>query len=278
MGPLSYLIAFVCVGLAAYYYFTNQSTSGSKPTATSSSTRTSTKSKNFLDFDEDCTIRALSPSDLDSVKALVKGKGGCGYFKDHALTAYLDKSDEKHLGFGVEHKSSGQIICTQFILMVDDNETGIVLGAMFDPKYKSSIRVCYMRLSNDIQDKLSSKFEDLGKHRTLSVEGGADGGDSGNGGYCNNAVLDWRIKFNLDTMTDDNVYYLYNARDVGGDDDSEDGVKVNGDFKESEDVDLAMTLLSKTFGVDNVVIDWRMFQTKCLKEVLVESGWWMSLC
>jgi len=265
MGPLSYLIAFACIALAAHYWLYKR-TSSSSGSSSSSTTRKTTKSKNFLDFDKDCALRSLKPSDLSSVKALVNGKGGCGYFKDHALTPYLDESDTKHMAFGVEHKSSGQIICTQFILMVDDNETGIVLGAMFDPKYQSSIRICYTQLSNHIQEKLSDDFEDLGKHRTLSIEGGVGADD-----YCNCSGLAWRIKFNLDSMTDDNVYYLYNARTSDGDGDGQDGVKVNGDFQDSEDVDLAMNLLTATFGLENVVIDWRMFQTKCLKEVLVEE-------
>lgn len=182
MGPLSYLIAFVCIALGAYYWFNNQSSS--PKSTTSSSSRTTTKSTNSLDFDKDCTIRALTPSDLTSVKALVNGQGGCGYFKDHSLTPYLDELDSKHLSFGVEHVSSGKIICAQFILMVDDNETGYVLGAMFDPKYKANIRVCYMRISNDIQDKLSTKFEDLGKHRTLVVE--AEDDEDYKDDYCNN--------------------------------------------------------------------------------------------
>lgn len=88
--------------------------------------------------------------------------------------------------------------------------------------------------------------------------------------YEIHSVLDWRVKFNLDTMPDDNVYYLYNAQDDSGDDDGEDGVKVNGDFKETEDVDKAVTLL-KGLEVENVMIDWRLFQTKCLQEVLEED-------
>merc|ERR1712087_235276 len=106
-------------------------------------------------------------------------------------------------------------------------------------EYRSSIRVCYMRLSNDIQDQLSSRFEHLGKHRTLFME-------SDDLGYCNNAELDWRTKFNLDSMTDDEVYFVFNAAS-GLEDDSEDGVKVNAessDFVETEDVELAIGLLT----------------------------------
>jgi len=204
----------------------------------------------------------LKASDLASVQSLVKGEGGCGYFKDHDLSAYLDESDEKHVGYGVEHTASGQIICAQFILMVDGNETGYVLGAMFEPKYKSSIRICYTRLSNDIQDKLSTKYDNLGKHRSVCIVEGDDVDD-----YCNNGTLDWKIKFNLDAMTDATKYYLYNR---GGDDvDEEDGVKVNGDFTETEDVEVAIKALT-AFGVENVVIDWKMYQTQYLKEELTE--------
>jgi len=173
----------------------------------------------------------------------------------------------QHIGYGVEHTASGQIICAQFMLMVDDNETGYVLGAMFDPKYKASIRICYTRLSNDIQDKLSTKYDNLGKHRSVCIVEEGEDGDDVVDDYCNNGTLDWKIKFNLDTMTDATKYYLYNRGSDDVDDEEEDGVKVNGDFTERDDVEVAIKALT-AFGVENVVIDWKMFQTKYLKKEL----------
>eukprot|EP01083_Nonionella_stella_P076846 209559_1 len=256
MGPLSYIIAIACVAIAVYFWYTNsksqsqvKDSSGIKPPPTKSSQK-------FLDFDEDCVIRRLKPSDLDTVKALVKGEGGCNYFLDHSLLPFLSESSTECLGFGVEHKKSKKIICTQFIMMVDHNETGIVLGAMIDMKHKSDARIIYMRLSNDVQAQLSVMFDHLGKHRCIEI--------SDNLSYLNSSGLDWKIKFNLDAMGDENVYYLLNDTTS----DTEDGVKVNGDFKECEDVDKVVHLLSNKFKISDVLLDSKMYQSKYIGSAL----------
>ena len=255
MGPLSYFIAFVCIALAGYYWYTNNKLRDEvKDSSRSDSTSSKPKSsEKFLDFDGDCKIRALKPSDLDDIKAIVKSEGGCQYFMDHSLEPYLNPDNKKCLGFGVELLSEKKIICTQFIAMLDDDETGFVLGAMMNMKYKKDSRIIYMRLSNDVQAQLSIKYDHLGKHRTFECT------SNKTKSYLNNANLDWKIKFNLDEMTEKNVYYCLNGYD------DVDGIKINGDFKESEDVDNCVKILSDKCKVNDVFYDWKLYQTKCIK-------------
>lgn len=142
--------------------------------------------------------------------------------------------------------------------MTDENETGIVLGAMFDSNYKSDRRILYMRLSNDVQAQLSQKYEDLGKHRSIFMEQQPN--------YLNNDELDWKIKFNLDTMSDDNVYFVLQSADVN---DESDGVKVNGDFKECEDVKQVVDLLrSDQYRPSDILFDFVVYQCKYLQKTM----------
>lgn len=106
MGPLSYLIAFVAILFGAYYWH-KMNKLVAKAHEASRQNKTTSKAKSaekFLDFDKDCKIRALTTSDLDTLKLMAKGQGGCNYFKTRSFLPYLDESNEQCLGFGVEHK------------------------------------------------------------------------------------------------------------------------------------------------------------------------------
>ena len=264
MGPLSYFIAFVCIALAVYYWYTNNKLKEEVKDSSRSdilpSTKSSSKSsEKFLDFDKDCKIRALQASDLDDLKSIVSSEGGCNYFLDHSLEPYLNPDNDKYLGFGVELLSEKKIICTQFINMIDQNETGFVLGAMIDIKYKKDSRIIYMRLSNDVQAKLTIKYDHLGKHRTFECK------SEKIKSYLNNANLDWKIKFNLDEMTDKNKYFCLNGYD------DIDGIKINGDFKESEDIENCVNILKDKCAINDVFYDWKLYQTQYLKEELTQD-------
>ena len=254
MGPLSYFIAFVVIAFGAYYWHKMNTIKDKMQNKQSSKPKPKEK---FLDFDRDCKIRKLLPSDLDTLRAMSKGSGGCTFFQTHSFLPYLDESAANCLGFGVEHRESAKIICSQFIMMTDENETGIVLGAMFDENYKSDSRILYMRLSNDVQAKLTEKYEHLGKHRSIRIVNERN--------YQNNDELDWQIKFNLDAMSDDNSFYFLRADGVKAND---DGIKVSGDFKACEDVKKAVDLIGDCFKRSDVLFDFAMFQTKSFEQTL----------
>eukprot|EP01084_Bolivina_argentea_P095552 171774_1 len=260
MGPLSYFIALICIALGGYYWYTNNQLKQQVKDSSRTDVpiqRKSTKSKEkFLEFDRDCEIRMLTASDLESINKLIKGKGGCLYFKDHSLESFLNESNKECLGFGVEHKETKTIMCTQFIIMVDKYETGIVVGAMFDTNYLDDKRIIYMRLSNEMQSKLSVMFDHLGKYRCIDIKN--------NQSYMNNNDLDWKIKFNLD-FKNDNTYYLL-QNNIHNKDDL-DGIKVNGDFKECDDIDNVINILQNKFKICDVLLDWKLLNVKYLKNV-----------
>jgi len=269
MAGLVYLVAVVVIALSAYYWYTNnQLKSQLKDTSRldESSSRASTSGitdEKFLDFDDDCKIRRLTSADLDVVQKMVKGKSGCGYFSDHALTPFLnDVDNDRFLGYGVVLNSNDQVVCTQFVQMVDDNQTALIFGAMFDTEYASNSRIMFMRLSNEIQDQLTGKFEHLGKYRCVQVE---DVATSASSSYVNNAALDWKVKFNLDAMSSDDVFLVaHGYEDV-------DGVQVNGDFKECSDAQAAVDVLAKQCQRSDVLLDWRLFQVQFLGQALDED-------
>mmetsp|Transcript_19759 Transcript_19759/g.31443 ORF Transcript_19759/g.31443 Transcript_19759/m.31443 type:complete len:355 (+) Transcript_19759:81-1145(+) len=263
MAFLPFFIAFVVISLAGYYWYKNNQLTAQIKDASQESTSSShghaITDEKFLDFDKDCTIRALRPSDMNAIRSMVTGKAGTAYFLDHSLEPFLASLNHQYLGFGVELKESGEIIATQFIMMVDNNHTALVFGAMVNDEYLEEKRIIYMRLSNEVQAELTLKFEHLAKYRCVEVT------EEQKRSYINSELLDWKIKFNLDSMGDDNAYYVINGYD------DVDGLLINGDFKECEDMQRVVDVLQNKCKRSDVLVDWRLFQVQGLKEQLVQE-------